>query len=1310
VAATLSRASSRESDATTAAVRGPDVLDTIAQRIGVVPRVLLRDTNAEVPEPVIRPDARDAVAVDRYRIDGEIARGGMGTVLKGRDPALGRDVALKVLRDDRRDDADLVRRFVEEAQIGGQLQHPGVVPIYELGTLNDCRPFFAMKLVKGQTLASLLRARCEPADGLPRFLSMYEAICQTVAYAHARGVIHRDLKPSNVMVGSFGEVQVMDWGLAKVLARGGVSDDAEAGKEPSAETLIATSRTGADTDHSQAGSILGTPSYMAPEQARGDIDAIDERCDVFALGSILCEILTGQPVFIGRTSDEIRRKAAIADTADALTRLDSGAVAPELVALARDCLARERTDRPRDASTVASRVTAYLSGVQEQLRTAERERAAAEARAAEQKKRRRVQAALGLTFTGFVLLGGAFAWWAADQRRSRRMEAERAVGRALETAVSRLGQARGDDRNPALLAEARAAALQAREQSSRAPAEVRARVEATLAEIDRVEKTRRLVAALREVHAGSGDSSVTATDAALVVNKAHETADARYRQAFREYGFDPDELEPDPAAERLRQLGGESTVDLAAALDDWAYIRSRRDLSTAERAPAPRADADAGTPGERLFAVSRRLDPDPVRNRVRDAASRLDGRALSALADEIDPAAHPSQTIILVGMGLAATRRQDKAVRFWQAARLHHPDDFRINEGLARYHNEQAQFGEALPYAMTAVALRRRSASAMDGLAACLVGLGRHEEAAAALGRLVRESPREWGRLLVFGGQIEDAGARTTAVPLYRTAADLALTNPVETFLTSSVPPLSSRQRPGLSESVLPALREGLASRPTASARFTLATFLGSAGQNDEAIAAYREALRLKPGDGDEYATLGSCLSLLQRYDEATAAYREALRLRPGHVTALAGLAAALDRGGKPEEALATYREAIRLHPGHVASRVEFGALLARRGDHDGALAEYREAARLTPESPLALLNLSNYLGNRGMFDETTAVWREAIRREPDIGYNHWGLGLALARHGKLDDAIAEYREAHRLKFDEVKVYSSIASARDVQGKYTEAIAAYREALRLKPPTADSLRVNLGSLLMRLRKWPEADAEFRELTRMYPDNYYGYVLVSQALTGQGKVDEAIAALRRAYELKPPAPIFASQLGNQIRRAEQLREFLSRLPGILMGEDRPKDNTQRLAWAWNCYQLSQFSSAARLWAEALAADPAAGDDLKAGHRYNEACAAALAGCGQGNDAPADEAARAALRRQALGLLRADLAQRAKRLDADGPGRTEALLNLEHSTRDFDVAGIRDPDALAKLPVAERAEWQAFWQEVGALIVKFRSRTP
>ncbi len=198
----------------------------LAETIGPVPRVLLRDTDSDTePGPVVKPGSPEMPGhtdpAARLQLLGEIAHGGMGAILKGRDSDIGRDLAVKVLLEQHRDNPELSRRFIEEAQIAGQLQHPGVVPIYELGAFVDGRPYFTMKLVKGRTLADVLAARPDSTADQSRILGVFLQVCQTVAYAHARGVIHRDLKPSNVMVGSFGEVQVMDWGLAKVLPRGG---------------------------------------------------------------------------------------------------------------------------------------------------------------------------------------------------------------------------------------------------------------------------------------------------------------------------------------------------------------------------------------------------------------------------------------------------------------------------------------------------------------------------------------------------------------------------------------------------------------------------------------------------------------------------------------------------------------------------------------------------------------------------------------------------------------------------------------------------------------------------------------------------------------------------------------------------------------------------------------------------------------------------------------------------------------------------------------------------------------------------------
>jgi hypothetical protein len=210
---------------------GESVLGILAAKFGAMPRVVLEATETGGSGSPSQAIPRTFGLDGRYRLHGEIGRGGMGTVFRGRDSDLGRDLAIKVLLDRHRDQPEYVRRFIKEAQIGGQLQHPGIVPVYEVGTFRDGRPYLAMKLVKGRTLSALLAERSDLAHReLPRFLKIFEQMCQAIAYAHASGVVHRDLKPSNVMVGRFGEVQVMDWGLAKILSRS--SDEATAAEPP----------------------------------------------------------------------------------------------------------------------------------------------------------------------------------------------------------------------------------------------------------------------------------------------------------------------------------------------------------------------------------------------------------------------------------------------------------------------------------------------------------------------------------------------------------------------------------------------------------------------------------------------------------------------------------------------------------------------------------------------------------------------------------------------------------------------------------------------------------------------------------------------------------------------------------------------------------------------------------------------------------------------------------------------------------------------------------------------------------------------
>ncbi len=294
-----------------------------------------------------------ATAAGRYAFLDELARGGMGVVYRATDTVLGREVAVKLLSDRFDPDAAAARRFVDEARIAGQLQHPGIPAVHDLGTLPDGRPFLAMKLVKGNTLEALLRDRVASAVERGRFVAVFEQICQAIGYAHAHQVIHRDLKPSNVMVGSFGEVQVMDWGLAKVLAsRERERPELDAG-ETAAGTKIQSTRD-SDGSETQAGSVLGTPAFMPPEQAIGAIDQIDARSDVFGLGAILTVTLTGQPPFVGDTAEATRQAAAKGKVGDAFARLDASGAEPELVALCKRCLAAEKADSSHELIAATS--------------------------------------------------------------------------------------------------------------------------------------------------------------------------------------------------------------------------------------------------------------------------------------------------------------------------------------------------------------------------------------------------------------------------------------------------------------------------------------------------------------------------------------------------------------------------------------------------------------------------------------------------------------------------------------------------------------------------------------------------------------------------------------------------------------------------------------------------------------------------------------------------------------------------------------------------------------------------------------------
>jgi serine/threonine protein kinase len=269
----------------------------------------LRD-GAELPD----------LAGTRYRLLGQVARGGMGVVYAAEDETLRRRVALKVLEVPG-DEGELAGRLMREARVLALLEHPGIVPVHDVGSLADGRVFYTMKFVEGQRLDQYIATVASVPDRLRVFLR----ICDAVAFAHARDVLHRDLKPANVMVGLFGEVLVMDWGLAKILAPGDKSV-AEAA-DPEATILQDKSTSAANEPSTEIsavtghGTIMGTPGYMSPEQARGDVQSLDARSDIFSLGALLRFLLkkdasaSASEARLDRSLEAICAKATAVDPA-----------------------------------------------------------------------------------------------------------------------------------------------------------------------------------------------------------------------------------------------------------------------------------------------------------------------------------------------------------------------------------------------------------------------------------------------------------------------------------------------------------------------------------------------------------------------------------------------------------------------------------------------------------------------------------------------------------------------------------------------------------------------------------------------------------------------------------------------------------------------------------------------------------------------------------------------------------------------------------------------------------------------------------
>jgi serine/threonine-protein kinase len=647
----------------------------------------------------------------------------------------------------------------------------------------------------------------------------------------------------------------------------------------------------------------------------------------------------------------VRRKACNGDLADTMKRLDACGADPELIVLAKACLAPEAIDRPKDAQAVADGLTAYLDGVQERLRNAELAKAEAKAKAVEEAKRRRLTLALAATVLLAMTLGAGGWLWVKNERDARQAQVAREVNEAMNQATALSAQAKAVPVGGAALF------AQAREQLQRAlalvesgPADlaIKSRVSRLQSELDEEDKDRQLLAAL--------DAARLAQAETLSENRfAKERAVPLFREAFRAYGLSAGEGEPKVAAERIRQRSAAIREAVIAALDEWVDLAGNPTYKLSE----PNLDW--------LRAVVTAAEPpDNWTRELRVALAELDAtkrqKSLEKLAAEVDARQQPPRTLTRLARRLEDVDQAGAELRYatgpaalqlLRRAQQQYPADFWINQnlgvGLSRENATPHEKDEAVRFLTAAVALRPESPGALLCLGNALMAKGQMDEAIACYRKALELDPKYAVAQLSLGNALKAKGQVDEAIACFKKAIAL------EPKLAKAYNALGSM-------------------------------LCDEKRDYDGAIACFRNAIELDPKLAVAQFNLGLALRYKGQLDEAIACFRKAIELDSTLAAAQHNLGVGLRDKGQLDEAIACFRKAIELDPKDAFAHSNLGAILCDfKWDNDAAIVCFRKAVKLAPKEAQIHTNLGIALRNDGQVDEAIACYRKAIALDPKL-------------------------------------------------------------------------------------------------------------------------------------------------------------------------------------------------------------------------------------------------------------------------------------------------------------------------------------
>jgi tetratricopeptide (TPR) repeat protein/serine/threonine protein kinase len=1037
---------------------------------------------AQDPSPTVDqpPVERPGTTIGPYKLIEQIGEGGMGTVwMAQQTEPVKRLVAVKLIKAGM-DSKQVIARFEAERQALALMEHPNIARVLDGGTSESGRPYFVMDLVKGVPITRY----CDEHHLTPRQrLELFLPVCQAVQHAHQKGIIHRDLKPSNVLVAQYDGKpvpKVIDFGVAKA-----------AGQQLTDKTLV----TG-------FGNIVGTLEYMSPEQAEINQLDVDTRSDIYSLGVLLYELLTGSPPFTKKDLEkagmlEMLRVIREQEPSKPSTKLSTAEGLPTLAAnrgteparltklvrgeldwIVMKALEKDRNRRYETANGFAMDVQRYLADEPVQA-------CPPSAGYRLRKFVRRNKPGLmiaGLVFFCLVLVGGGVGWLVAD-RAARHREAESKILEALETAEPLVRE--GNPSNLALLSAAQR--VEAQLASGAVGPEMRSRAEQLLRDVH-------MLADLDGIRLRQAETK----DGAMW-NLAG--AESEYAAAFATYGVDVLAVEPAEAAAQIRHSAiHEALLD---GLDGWIVANWLH------------MHGAVGPALKHLREVADAADDSAWRREFREAALLQDMPKLKTLAKQPEALAQPPAVLVwLGGWNLRTRGLTNEAQALLRQAQQRHPADFWVNYTLANAlilcEPEQQRPEEAVGYCRAAVAIRPSSAEAHNLLGYALIHKGDTDQAIAAYQQALALAPKfanaRWG----LAGALLHKGDLKEAIACYQKAIEL---DPKKAEIHYKFGGTFQGQKKV--DEAIACYQKAIELDPNyADAHTNLGVALADKGQLDEAIAEYREAIRLKKDDALAHNNLGTALKAKGQLDEAIAEYREAIRLKKDYAEAHNNLGTALKAKGRLDEAIAEFREAIRINKNDAGLHYSLGLVLKDKCRLDEAIAEFREAIRINKNDAGLHSSLGWVLKDKGRLDEAIACFRNAIELDPESAGAHFNLGNGLRHQGKLDEAIACYRKASELDPKSAMVHYHLGSCLIHQGKLDEAIGCCRKAIEIAPidPWAHYI---LGNALHAKDQPDEAIAAYREAIRLKKDNVWAHIKLANTLRAKGRLDEAIAEYRAA---------------------------------------------------------------------------------------------------------------------------------------------------------------------------------------------------